>query len=573
MQKRWIYKDRANKSVVGFMQRDVRNLDEVTAELLVQRGIDNFTKAKTFFRPTFEHLHDPFLMKDMGKAVEIIQQAMVEKRKILFYGDYDVDGTTSVALIFRFIQKHYDLLGYYVPDRHKEGYGVSLNGINWAKEAGFSLIITLDCGITAVDQVQYAKSLGIDVIVSDHHLPGESLPAAAAILNPKQDGCDYPFKELSGCGIGFKLCQALAARMDWPIDPLQDLLDLLAVSIASDIVPIVDENRVMAFLGLQKLNANPCPGLAAIRNLSMAKREDISISDIVFNIGPRINAAGRMGDARKAVDLLLAPTYSEAEHQAGFIETDNQERRSFDNSITQEALEQTKRQKDFEHRKTTVVYGETWHKGVIGIVASRLIEQYHRPTIVFSRADGKLTGSARTVNGFNIYDALLACSDYIEQFGGHKFAAGLTLKQESLDAFVEQFEQVVAASIREDQLIPRVDIDLPITFRQITQRFFRVLKQFAPFGPGNMQPVFSATGVYADPGHARIVGDNHLLINLRQEENGPYFQAIAFGMSEHHHYLSKGLGCDIAFTIEENIWKGTSTIKLNIKDISYKREQ
>lgn len=566
MAKRWIFKEPANPTIARFLQTELK-VDEVTSELLVQRGIDTYRKARSFFRPTLDQLHDPFLMKGMREAVIALKNAMDNREPILLYGDYDVDGTTSVALLYSFLQYFNSPIGYYIPDRHKEGYGVSKKGIDWAVENGYKWLVTLDCGITAVEQVAYANEKGLHVIVSDHHLPADVLPEAVAILNPKQLDCPYPYKELSGCGIGFKLAQAFTEHLGLSPEPLYSLLDLLAVSIASDIVPITGENRILAHHGLKKLNEQPCPGLAAIIEICNPQRKDLTISDIVFNIGPRINAAGRMGDAKKAVEVLMAKEKIDAFNQAKGIDTDNSSRRDVDNVITREALIQAQEMPGFADKKTTVVFGPSWHKGVIGIVASRLIEQFHRPTIVFSQADGKLTGSARTVNGYNIYDALNACSEHILQFGGHKFAAGLTLKEGAYEAFVEKFEKVVAETIQEDQLIPRVDVDMKLKFAQISPQFFRRLSQFAPFGPGNMTPVFATEGVFCEPGMARIVGENHLLLQLRQE-HGPSFQAIAFGMKNMHMAITKGLPFDVAYTIEENTWRGQTTLKLNIKDIS-----
>ncbi len=566
MAKRWIFKEPANPTIARFLQTELK-VDEVTAELLVQRGIDTYRKARSFFRPSLDQLHDPFLMKGMREAVIMLLDAIERKEPVLLYGDYDVDGTTSVAVLFSFLKRFQSPIGYYIPDRHTEGYGVSKKGIDWAVENGYRWMVTLDCGITAVEQVAYANAQGLKVIVSDHHLPSDTLPDAVAILNPKQIDCPYPFKELSGCGIGFKLAQAITEHLNLSSEPLYSLLDLLAVSIASDIVPITGENRILSFHGLKKLNEHPCPGLAAIIEICNPQRKDLTISDIVFNIGPRINAAGRMGDAKKAVEVLLAQEKVDAFNQAKGIDTDNSSRRDVDNVITKEALLQAQESPGFADKKTTVVFGPHWHKGVIGIVASRLIEQFHRPTIVFSQADGKLTGSARTINGFNIYEALNACNEHILQFGGHKFAAGLTLKEGAYEAFVEMFERVVAESIREDQLSPRVDVDLKLKFAQISPQFFRRLSQFAPFGPGNMTPVFATESVFCEPGMARIVGENHLLLQLRQEQ-GPSFQAIAFGMKNLHPAITKGLPFDIAYTIEENTWRGQTTLKLNIKDIS-----
>jgi single-stranded-DNA-specific exonuclease len=564
MDKRWVYRPRQQEEAVSQLAAAI-NVDPLIARLLIGRGVSTFEAAKDFFRPELANLHDPFLMKDMGKAVDIIEQAIRNQDKILIYGDYDVDGTTAVAVTYRFFKHIYEQVGYYIPDRHSEGYGVSMQAIDWAVENDYKLIITLDCGITANEQVAYANSLGLTVIITDHHLPAE-LPDAAAILNPKQHDCPYPFKDLSGCGIGFKLTQAFSLRHE--IDPefIYQTLDLLAVSIAADIVPILGENRILTYFGLKKLNENPTMGLRAIIQLCCDKKE-LTITDIVFTIAPRINAAGRMGDAKNAVELLLSPNMQEAESRAQTINETNTDRRDVDANITREAILVAEAHEDFLSRKTTVVYGPNWHKGVIGIVASRLVEQYYRPTIVFSHADGFLTGSARSVNGFDIHDAISQCAELVDQFGGHKYAAGLTLREENIEAFSKKFEMVVSKSIREEQLVPVLEIDQEIQLKDINARFFRVLKQFAPFGPGNMQPIFTAKMVFSN-GFVRVVGENHLQISV-QQDGSVAFSAIAFGHAEHYPLISKGIPFNIAFTIEENTWRGVTSIKLNIKDIKF----
>ena len=564
MDKRWVYKPKHQEETVGQLATAI-NVDPLIARLLIGRGVSTYEAAKDFFRPELANLHDPFLMKDMGKAVDIIEQAIRSQDKILIYGDYDVDGTTAVAVTYRFFKHIYEQVGYYIPDRHSEGYGVSMQAIDWAVENNYKLIITLDCGITANEQVAYANSLGLTVIITDHHLPAE-LPDAAAILNPKQYDCPYPFKDLSGCGIGFKLTQAFSQRHE--IDPefIYQTLDLLAVSIAADIVPILGENRILTYFGLKRLNENPTMGLRAIIQLCCDKKE-LTITDIVFTIAPRINAAGRMGDAKNAVELLLSLNMQEAESRAQTINETNTDRRDVDANITREAILVAEGHEDFLIRKTTVVYGPNWHKGVIGIVASRLVEQYYRPTIVFSHADGFLTGSARSVNGFDIHDAISQCSELVDQFGGHKYAAGLTIREENIEAFSKKFEMVVGKSIREEQLVPVLEIDQEIQLKDINARFFRVLKQFAPFGPGNMQPIFTAKMVFSN-GHVRVVGENHLQISL-QQDGSVGFSAIAFGHAEHFPLISKGIPFNIAFTIDENTWRGVTSIKLNIKDIKF----
>jgi single-stranded-DNA-specific exonuclease len=564
MEKRWVYRPKVDQALVDKLAEDVQ-IDGVLARLLIARGVSTYADARTFFRPNLNQLHDPFLMKDMQKAVDIIETAMSDNEAILIYGDYDVDGTTAVALLYKFLKHYHERIGYYIPDRHKEGYGLSLQAIDWAVENNYKLIITLDCGITAVEQVAYANSLGLQVIITDHHLPAD-LPDAAAILNPKQHDCPYPFKELSGCGVGFKLAQAFSEKNQLDQQVLLQFLDLLAVSIAADIVPILGENRVLAHFGLKRLNENPSHGLKAIITLCCDKPE-LSVTDIVFNIAPRINAAGRMGDAKNAVELLLSNNMQEANERAQVINETNTDRRDVDATITKEAFQIAENREGFAERRTTVVYGANWHKGVIGIVASRLVEAYYRPTIVFSHSEGRLTGSARSVNGFDIHQAISQCAELVDQFGGHKYAAGLTIKEENILAFAEKFEEVVRQSILDDQLVPQIEIEQEISLRDITPRFFRILKQFQPFGPGNMTPIFSSKNVYSN-GFVRVVGENHLQISV-QQENSVSLSAIAFGQAEHYNLISKGIPFNMAYTIEENTWRGVTSIKLNIKDIKF----
>jgi single-stranded-DNA-specific exonuclease len=563
-EKKWKYAQAPPSASVAALA-DALQVDEPIAWLLCHRKVCSFEQARDFFRPDLGKLHDPFLMKDMEKAVDRLAEAIERQERILVYGDYDVDGTTSVAVLYRFIQSLNPAVQFYVPDRHKEGYGLSMTGVEWAAENNIDLIITLDCGITAVAEVEWANDLGIDVVVTDHHLPAV-LPQAYAILNPKQPGCAYPFKELSGCGIGYKLVQAYALKHRISSEWITQSLELVAVSIAADFVPLTGENRILAYYGLQKLNQNPCPGLKAVIQLSRPKSE-LTVNDIVFSIAPRINAAGRMGDARQAVELLLSSDAYDADVRAAAINTTNSDRRDVDALITREALEMARCASNFSERKTTVVFGAHWHKGVLGIVASRLVEQYYRPTVVFSHADGLLTGSARTVNGFNIYQALLGCSECIEQFGGHEAAAGLTIKAENLDAFCARFEQEVDRLILEEQLLPSLDIERPIRLAQITPKFFRILRQFAPFGPENPQPIFASEAVFSD-GTAKIVGENHLLMKVQQEDSQS-FTAIAFGSAAHLNRMAKGLPFNMAYTIEENTFRGQTEIKLIIKDIKF----
>lgn len=563
-EKKWKYAQAPPSASVAALA-DALQVDEPIAWLLCHRKVCSFEQARDFFRPDLGKLHDPFLMKDMEKAVDRLAEAIERQERILVYGDYDVDGTTSVAVLYRFIQSLNPAVQFYVPDRHREGYGLSMTGVEWAAENNIDLIITLDCGITAVAEVEWANELGIDVVVTDHHLPAV-LPQAYAILNPKQPGCAYPFKELSGCGIGYKLVQAYALKHRISSEWITQSLELVAVSIAADFVPLTGENRILAYYGLQKLNQNPCPGLKAVIQLSRPKSE-LSVNDIVFSIAPRINAAGRMGDARQAVELLLSSDTYDADVRAAAINTTNSDRRDVDALITREALEMARCASNFSERKTTVVFGAHWHKGVLGIVASRLVEQYYRPTVVFSHADGLLTGSARTVNGFNIYQALLGCSECIEQFGGHEAAAGLTIKAENLDAFCARFEQEVDRLILEEQLFPSLDIERPIRLAQITPKFFRILRQFAPFGPENPQPIFASEAAFSD-GTAKIVGENHLLMKVQQEDSQS-FTAIAFGSAAHLNRMAKGLPFNMAYTIEENTFRGQTEIKLIIKDIKF----
>ncbi|HAP01284.1 MAG TPA: single-stranded-DNA-specific exonuclease RecJ [Bacteroidetes bacterium] len=562
MKKRWVVK--------GFDQgiakhlNDVLKIHPVLCQLLAQRSIATFSEAKDFFRPEWKHLHDPFLMKDMDKAIARIQSAMQQKEKILIYGDYDVDGTTSVATVYTFLKKYYNDLNYYLPDRYIEGYGISHQGIDWAKANGFQLIIALDCGIKAMDKIEYANNLGIDFIICDHHLPGEEIPAAVAVLDPKRVDCDYPYKELSGCGIGFKLMQAFALTHSIPEAELHSLLDLVVISIASDIVPITGENRVLAFLGLQQLNNNPREGVKALIKASNAKRE-LNISDIVFILGPRINAAGRMDDARNAVKLLISETSTQAENNADTLNEKNKARKEVDESITNEALQMLNDDSEQE-KKSTVLFQPHWHKGVIGIVASRMLDHYYRPTIILTESNGVAAGSARSVAGYDIYNAIKSCSDLLEQFGGHMFAAGLTLKKENVEAFKQRFEEVVSQSIDERMLVPEITIDAEISPADISNRFYDVLKQFAPFGPHNMKPVFVSKRM-VDTGHSRIVGVNHLKLSLMKTDTPYRLNGIAFSGDQYFDLVKSKVPIDICYTLEENEWNNIKTIEMNVRDI------
>ena len=563
MQKRWAEIPLTTPELIPELQASLQ-INEVLARLLVLRGVHNYDKARDFFRPNIHHLHDPFLMQDMEQAIERIEQAIAQQEKILVFGDYDVDGTTAVALVYRFFSKYYDQLEYYIPDRYLEGYGISYKGIDYAAENNFSLIIALDCGIKSVDHVAYAKAKDVDFIICDHHLPGEHLPDAVAVLDPKRSDCSYPYKELAGCGIGFKLIQAYTQKNDLPFEDLEAYLDLVAVSIAADIVPIDGENRTLAWFGMKRLNEQPCAGLAALRSIAKQK-PNYTLSDAVFQLGPRINAAGRIADAKQAVRLLSCSTQTEALEIAKLIDIHNDERREHDSDITEQALAQVESGLDFKTRKSTVVFNESWHKGVIGIVASRLTEKYYRPTIVLTQSNGVVAGSARSVMGFDLYEALLACTDLLEQFGGHKYAAGLTMKVENVPAFQQRFEEVVTASISDELLVQEISIDSPLNLAQIDAKFFRILSQFEPFGPKNMSPVFKASGVEL-AGAIGIVGDKHLKMQVKQRDSN-VFDCIGFGLGKLKEALLRSNGFDMCFSIEENSWKDRRNIQLNIKDI------
>jgi single-stranded-DNA-specific exonuclease len=565
--KRWTLKAQAEEELVTDLSRQL-NISRILANLLLQRGIRTFDEARLFFRPSVGDLHDPFLMTDMDKAILRIELALERKEKILVYGDYDVDGTTSVALVYSYLKSFYPYVDYYLPDRYKEGYGVSLKGIDYAAEHGFSLIIALDCGIKAVEKVDVAKGKGVDFIICDHHRPGEVIPRAAAVLDPKRDDCAYPYKELSGCGIGFKLVQAHSSRRGIGFSELEQYLDLVAVSTAADIVPITGENRVLVYFGLKWLNKHPRPGIKAILDLAQVSRE-LTVNDIVFVIGPRINAAGRIQDARQAVDLLISANADDALAGGNTINEKNDERRELDLRITEEALNLVEQDAQFIRKKTTVLYHPTWHKGVIGIVASRLTEKFYRPTVILTESNGTVTGSARSVKDFDIYNAIDSCSDLLEQFGGHMYAAGLTMKTENIGKFTERFEAVVSSTIEERMLVQEIEIDAEISLNDITSSFFNVLKQFAPFGPGNPNPVFRAHNV-RDTGSSRIVGNNHLKLNIAQDDFTRFgFDAIGFQLGDFHALVTRKIPFDIAFTIEENTWNGKTNLQLNIKDLKF----
>ncbi|HNW98638.1 MAG TPA: single-stranded-DNA-specific exonuclease RecJ [Bacteroidales bacterium] len=584
MTKRWVIKKQSEVKAVQSLAKEI-NVSMNIANLLIQRGIDTFEKAKKFFRPELTDLHDPFLMKDMNIAIARIEEAIKANEKILVYGDYDVDGTSAVALVYSFLKDIYpaENLDFYIPDRYNEGYGISFRGINFAADNGFKLIICLDCGIKATEQITFAKGKGIDFIICDHHRPGDQLPPAVAILDPKRSDCTYPYNELSGCGIGFKLAQAYAQKNNIPFKKIEKLLDLVVVSIASDIVSITGENRILAYFGLKKLNSKPRPGFEAVLNFSGVKRQGVSedeqifsrllnINDLVFLVGPRINAAGRIENGRNAVKLLISENLAEAMQLGESINDNNTERRSLDTTITQAAIDMLYSDVTHKNKKTTVIFHPEWHKGVVGIVASRLIETYYRPTIVLTESNGIITGSARSVKDFDIYDAIDACSDLLEHFGGHKYAAGLSLKPENLNAFCEKFERIVSETITDEMLVPEIEIDSELELTDISPRFYKILKQFAPFGPGNMAPVFLTHGL-VDKGFARIVGLNHLrFCAIYPGIYKPEYNAIGFGLSEHLPLVSSGKPFSLCYHIDENEWNGNVSLQLVVKDIKADKE-
>lgn len=562
MQKRWIYKDLPDQEKINRLCKDI-NVSTPTASILLQRGIINFEDAKNFFRPSWDHLHDPFLMKNMDKAIDILTTVLQEKQKILVYGDYDVDGTTSVALVYRYLSHMTDAIEYYVPDRYTEGYGVSEKGIAYAAANNFNLIITLDCGIKAVNNIKKAVDLGMKVIVCDHHLPGENLPPAHAVLDPKRNDCNYPYKELSGCGIGYKLIQAYYLKNKPQVDPV-DFIDYVAVSIAADIVPITGENRTLAYFGIKKLRSNPCPGLKALLEVSGSKK-DPDVTDIVFGIAPRINAAGRIKHAKAAVELLVSQDLSSVKEFAANINVKNDDRRKVDSIITEEALAMIEVDTKLQLAKSTVLFKNDWHKGVIGIVASRCIEKFYRPTIILTEHDNKATGSARSIPGFDLYKAIEACSDLLEQFGGHTHAAGLTLDVKNVPVFQERFERIVAENISAELLIPPIEIDIPLSFDQVTTNFFNVLMQMMPFGPGNLSPVFSVSDIKALG--VKIINEKHIKFTAQQSGQKKKFEAIAFNMIDKIEFLQNGTPFDMAFSLELNSYRGLRSIQLVVRDI------
>ena len=591
METKWILHQPVDKQQVEEIVK-VLNIDENLATLLVQRGITNYEEAKTFFRPSLSQLNDPFLMKDMDNAVERVLQAINNGEKVLIYGDYDVDGTTAVAVVYTYLKPFFKKkkIEFYIPDRYEEGYGISIKGIDYAADNGFKLVIALDCGIKAVERIEYANSKGVDFIICDHHRAGDVIPNAVAVLDAKRPDCNYPYDELSGCGVGFKLVTALSMKGLGTIEEVYELLDLLAVSIAADIVPITGENRVLAYFGLKQLNKKPRPGIEAILQKANIYRRDedqheedesvltreLTISDLVFLIGPRINAAGRIAKASDSVRLLLADKKEHAEKLATSINDLNDERREFDNRITEEALDMIDADDELRDAKSTVVFNERWHRGVIGIVASRLTDYYYRPTIVLTRANGLVTGSARSIKSFDIYDAIDNCSDLLEHFGGHKYAAGLSMKPENLPEFRRRFEAYVAEHLVDEDFVPEMEVDLKIKFSDITPKFMRILNQFAPFGPGNMAPVFWTDNVIDAGGSRPVGGHKHLKLTVSQvgdaEQGVAPFSGIAFQKGDLFNRIHSGEPFSICYHLEYNTWQGKTNLQLNVKDIKFAEE-
>ena len=565
MRKKWLYKNPPDPDKVRLLSSELK-IHPTLASLLLQRGIDSLAKAQTFFKPSLEHLHDPFLMKGMRNAVEAIERSIANKEKILVYGDYDVDGTTAVALVYGFLQNIYSEVDYYIPDRYSEGYGLSKAGITHAVEHQHKLIITLDCGIKAVELVDEGVSQGIDFIICDHHLPGDQLPAALAILDPKQDGCPYPYKELTGCGVAYKLITAICINRDIPLRTAHEYLDLVAVSIAADIVPITGENRVLSFFGLKKLNAQPRQGLGALLKIGGIKHQ-VDIPEVVFGLAPRINAAGRIDHASTAVELLLSNDNREAEQWAHNVNHHNNLRKETDFNITKEALDMIENQFPGVNSNSTVLFKQDWHKGVIGIVASRCIEKYYRPTIILTQSEDKVTGSARSVPGFDIYQAIAACSDLLDAYGGHKYAAGLTLPVEKVYHFQKRFEEVVSATITEELLTPVLEIDQELALEDISDRFYNILKRMGPFGPGNMPPVFITRGLQ-NSSKPRILKEQHLKFQVKSRV-GQLIDVVAFGMSRFAQQIESGDSFDLAYTLDMNHYRGERTLQMMVKDIKF----
>ena len=560
---RWTLKPQPDSQKVTHLAQAL-NVEEFVATLLVQRGIETFEEARDFFRPKLEHLHNPYLMKDMDKAVARIELAIANQEKILVFGDYDVDGTTAVSLVSSYLKTYYSNVATYIPDRYDEGYGISFKGIDYADDNEFSLIIALDCGIKSIDHVAYAKERNIDFIICDHHRPGEFLPDAVAVLDPKRDDCSYPYDELCGCGIGFKLIQALGENRNQTIEDLTPYLDLVATAIAADIVPMTGENRVLAHFGLQVINSDPRPGIKAL--IHQIKKQTLDITDVVFIIAPRINAAGRIKHGNHAVELLSEFDFEQAQQFASEIEKYNSDRKELDKQITIEALSQIV-ENDEIVGFTTVVYQKDWHKGVIGIVASRLIETHYRPTLVFTKSGDKLAASARSVKGFDVYNALEACSEHLEQFGGHMYAAGMTLKEENYPDFKKTFEKVVSETIHPDMLLPEISIDAELDFTEITPKLIRILKQFEPFGPLNMTPIFISKNVN-DTGYPKKMGadESHLKLFVKQNDSDG-IAAIGFGLGNKINLVTDKKPFDAVYCLDENEWNGKVSIQLRLRDI------
>ncbi|RIW18469.1 single-stranded-DNA-specific exonuclease RecJ [Algoriphagus lacus] len=569
----WKPKPKASQAAIEKLGKEI-NVNPILANMLINRGVESFDQAKDYFRPSLSLLHDPFLMKDMEAAVIRIEKAVINQEKILVYGDYDVDGTTAVALMFSFLKSFYPHVDFYIPDRYKEGYGISERGVRFAAENGFSLIIALDCGIKAMEKVQLASELGVDFIICDHHTPGSELPAAVAVLDSKRSDCEYPYKELSGCGVGFKLIQAYAKTHGIEESTLYPYLDLLVVSIAADIVPITGENRILAYFGLDRINNTPRPGLKALILQAKVEKE-IQISDIVFKIGPRINASGRLEHAQASVELLIAPNLDDAIERAKLVDEVNSTRRNFDENITKEAFEMLAIREEEAQWNSTVLFKEDWHKGVIGIVASRCIEKYYRPTIILTESNNKATGSARSVVDFDIYEAIAECADLLDQFGGHKYAAGLTLSVDNVPAFQEKFEQVVRRRIEEIHLKPVIEIDDVLLLDQINYKFYNILKQMAPFGPGNTEPVFRISNVYAD--EVTVLKDKHLRFKIVQDGQVTTPVCLGFGMADRAkdpdlttvNMLRGKMRFDIVAEMRENFFRDKSSLQLYVKDIKF----
>ncbi len=564
MENRWVMRDIREPDNLFELSKAL-NINHNLTKLLLQRNVTTFEEAKTFFRPSLNHLHDPFLMKGMDIAVNRLCEAIFSNEKILIYGDYDVDGTTSVSMMYGFLKQFSENLEYYIPDRYTEGYGISTKGINYANEHGFALIISLDCGIRAVDMAALANEYGMDLIICDHHLPGETLPEALAILDPKQAECPYPFKELSGCGVGFKLLQGFCMQNSIPLEELFLFLDLVAVSIASDIVPIVGENRVLAYYGLKKLNQNPRPGLKALIDVSGLKNE-IDITGVVFYVGPRINATGRLTHAHESVALLIAESEEDTLETAKVLHDQNTNRKTLDKSITREALDMVEENPNWEELKSTVLFKNDWHKGVVGIVASRCVEKYYRPTIILTESENMATGSARSVDGFDIHGAISQCSELLEKFGGHTHAAGLSLSLDNVSAFQEKFENIVSKTIDPELLKPKLEIDLDVDLNFVNYKNYSIIKQMEPFGPQNMKPVFQTSKVHLKY-PPKIIKEEHLKLTLYQPGDSNVYEAIGFGLAEKASLIANAEHFRVAYQIEENFYRGNKSLQLVIKDL------